>query len=160
MEIILNNMNTFNLSVCFNDDVPMDFEYTSFEKQQEVKENNEVSKRLESVFDIDPSLINWDEVSSNVDLPVELYKKFKKHLRWNKVSENIVIHKAILLRKYVDWKIFQLTHNVKITSETRITFELTPIDPENVMDESVPATDSEKMFYYVMRNNIGKTNLH
>lgn len=153
-------MNTFHLSVCFNDDVPMDFEYTSLEKQQEVKENNEVSKRLESVFDIDPQLINWDEVSSNVDLPVELYKKFKKYLKWNKVSENILIHKAILLRKYVDWKIFQLTHNVKITSETRITFELTPIDPEESINESVTGTDSEKMFYYVMRNNIGKTNLH
>jgi|SRR5690606_1664740 len=153
-------MDTFNLSICFNDDVPMDFEYTSPEKQKEVKENNEVSRRLESVFDIDPSLINWDEVSSKVDLPVELYRKFKKHLRWNRVSENIVIHKAILLRKYIDWKIFQLTHNVKITSETRITFELTPIDSDESIDSSVPATESEKMFYYVMRNNVGKTNLH
>lgn len=153
-------MDSFNLSICFNNDVPMDFEYTCPEKQRQVNENNEVSLRLEKVFDIDPMLINWDEVSSNVDLPVELYKKFKKYLRWTQVSEKISIEKAILLRKYVDWKIFQLSHNVKITSETRITFELTPLDPEDACDEPFAANESEKMFYYVMRNNIGKTTLH
>lgn len=153
-------MDSLNLSIYFNEDVPMDFEYTSPEKQQLHKENNEISLRLEKVFDIDPMLVNWDEVSSNVDLPVELYKKFKKYLRWTKVSEKISIEKAILLRKYIDWKIFQLTHNVKITSETRITFELVPIDPEDESCEPVNANESEKMFYYVMRNNIGKANLH